>query len=85
MEVSEYEKKWTKSETKEMIFYTNTLRIEGTFHKMPNIRVSDELNQPSTFISLTDVTIQPLNDGSAGFTMNFVALNKQAIVLAAEK
>jgi hypothetical protein len=58
--------------------------IEGNIHVMINHRPSDVLNDSTSFIALTDVTLTP-RVGSVVQQHAFIALNKASIVFLRER
>ena len=61
-------------------------RIEGNVYLLPNTRITDMLNQEDYhFIPVTDAKIYSLKSGGLVDKAEFVAINKNHVVLISEK
>ena len=61
-------------------------RIEGNVYLLPKTRITDTLNQEgSHFIPVTDAKIYSLKSGGLVDEAEFVAINKNHVVLILEK
>ncbi len=61
-------------------------RIEGNVYLLPNTRITDMLNQEDYhFIPVTDAKIYSLKSGGLVDEAEFVAINKNHVVLISEK
>ncbi len=74
--------------TKEIVdavIRTSGETIEGKISKLPADRLLDMLNQgEENFIPVTDATVYCLTTGNVLFKSEFLAVNKQNIVLIAD-
>jgi hypothetical protein len=62
---------------------TRQYRIEGEIHVVAGGRLVDELNKERDFIPLTNVTVFDVVGGNPIDTVEFVAVNKDAVVFLA--
>jgi len=61
-------------------------RIEGNVYLLPNTRITDTLNQETChFIPVTEAKIYSLKSGDLVDEAEFVAINKNQVVLILEK
>ncbi len=76
---------YVKKETVDAVIRTSGEKIEGKISKLPNNRLLDMLNQgEESFIPVTDATVYCLLTGNVLFRAEFLAVNKQKIVLIAD-
>ena len=73
-----------KKETIDAIIRTSGEKIEGKISKLPSNRLLDMLNQgEESFIPVIDATVYCLITGNVLFKAEFLAVNKQNIILIA--
>ena len=73
--------KTPKSEV-QVLVYTATHKIEGTYFKVPDARLLDDLNARKDFVPLTHVKVFSLTDEKTVlFEAEFMALNRHHVVL----
>jgi len=78
-------KAFVQKETVEAVIRTSGEKIEGKISKLPSNRLLDMLNQgEENFIPITDATVYCLTTGNVLFRSEFLAVNKQNIVLIAD-
>lgn len=83
--VTEFDEKgkfFTDVITKEVVLteiQTMTHRIQGYVHVRKGDRLSDEINQPTLFIAVTNAEIFNL-EGEIIYTSDFLAINREHIV-----
>lgn len=65
-----------------VVFFTSTYRLEGEMHVVADGRLLDEINKERDFIPLTNATIYDAT-GSPLETLDFIAINKSQILMAA--
>jgi hypothetical protein len=58
---------------------TTTQQILGTVHIRPDNRLKDEINQPETFLAVTDATITS-QGGEENYYCEFLAVNRAHII-----
>lgn len=76
---------FVKKETINAIIRTAGEKIEGKISKLPSNRLLDMLNQgEESFIPILDATVYCLVTGNILFKSEFLAINKQNIVLIAD-
>ncbi|MZH03284.1 MAG: hypothetical protein F3745_07805 [Nitrospinae bacterium] len=76
---------YVKKETVEAVIRTSGEKIEGKISKLPSNRLLDMLNQgEEDFIPVIDATVYCLLTGNVLFRSEFLAVNKQKIVLIAD-
>jgi hypothetical protein len=76
---------FVKKETVDAVIRTSGEKIEGKISKLPSNRLLDMLNQgEESFIPVTDATVYCLLTGNVLFKSEFLAVNKQNIVLIAD-
>lgn len=76
---------YVKKETVDAVIRTSGEKIEGKISKLPNNRLLDMLNQgEEKFIPVVDATVYCLLTGNVLFKSEFLAVNKQNIVLIAD-
>jgi hypothetical protein len=76
---------YVKKETVDAVIRTSGEKIEGKISKLPSNRLLDMLNQgEENFIPVTDATVYCLLTGNVLFKSEFLAVNKQKIVLIAD-
>ncbi len=81
-----YEERWARTETISVEVITENYRIEGMMHKLPNLRVSDAMNNPTqTYISLKNVAVHSVPDNKLLFQREFLLVDKAHIILMTEK
>jgi hypothetical protein len=84
--MAKYEEKWgAKTEPAPIVVYLNELRVEGTMFRLPNLRISDAINQAADFIALKDATVYPLESDTPILSKPFIAVFKRHINFVAEK
>jgi MinD-like ATPase involved in chromosome partitioning or flagellar assembly len=66
-----------------VIVMTEQYRIEGEIHVVAGGRVIDEINKEKDFIPLTNVTVYDAATGNSIDTVEFIAIQKQAVVFVA--
>ena len=75
---------FVKKETINAIIRTASEKVEGKIFKLPNNRLLDMLNQgEESFIPVIDATVYCLITGNVLFKAEFLAVNKQNIILIA--
>ena len=75
---------FVKKETIDAIIRTSGEKIEGKISKLPSNRLLDMLNQgEESFIPVIDATVYCLITGNVLFKAEFLAVNKQNIILIA--
>ena len=78
-------KTFVKKETIDAVIRTSGEKIEGKISKLPSNRLLDMLNQgEENFIPITDATVYCLVTGNVLFKSEFLAVNKQNIILIAD-
>ena len=76
---------FVKKETINAIIRTAGEKIEGKISKLPSNRLLDMLNQnEENFIPILDATVYCLITGNVLFKSEFLAVNKQNIILIAD-
>ena len=76
---------FVKKETIDAIIRTSGEKIEGKISKLPSNRLLDMLNQgDDSFIPVTDAKVFCLVTGNVLFESEFLAVNKQHIILIAD-
>ena len=76
---------YVQKDTVNAVIETSRERIEGKISKLPNNRLLDMLNQgEDNFIPVTHATIYCLLTGDVLFKSEFLAVNKQNIILIAD-
>ena len=76
---------FVKKETVHAIIRTSGEKIEGKIFKIPSKRLLDMLNQGNeSFIPIIDATVYCLLTGNVLFKSEFLAVNKQNIILIAD-
>jgi len=81
-----YEEKWARTEAIAVEVVTDSYRIEGLLHKLPNIRVSDAMNNPTqSYIALKGVAVYSIPDNRELFKRHFLLVDKAHIILMTEK
>jgi hypothetical protein len=76
---------YVKKETVDAVIQTSREKIEGKISKLPNNRLLDMLNQSEVnFIPVTDATAYCVLTGDVLFRSEFLAVNKQSIILIAD-
>ncbi len=64
------------------LIITSTHRIEGTYFKIPDARLLDDLNARKDFIPMSQVKVSSLqNEHETLFESKFVIVNKHQIAL----
>lgn len=72
-------------ETVDAVIRTSGEKIEGKISKLPSNRLLDMLNQgEENFIPILDATVYCLVTGNVLFKSEFLAVNKQNIILIAD-
>ncbi|MCX6005321.1 MAG: hypothetical protein NT082_06585 [Chloroflexi bacterium] len=76
----------------EVVIYTQTLKIVGTVHTMPDSRLVDFMNsrflnfkEADLFIVVTDATVYILPQENLLQSAEFLTINKRAIMLVLPK
>ncbi len=76
---------YVKKEVVDAVIRTTGEKIEGKIYKLPSNRLLDMLNQrEESFIPVIDATVYCLLTGNVLFKSEFLAVNKQNIVLIAD-
>ena len=76
---------FVKKETVNAIIRTTGEKIEGNIFKLPSNRLLDMLNQTDeNFIPIIDATVYCAVTGNVLFKSEFLAVNKQNIILIAD-
>jgi hypothetical protein len=76
---------FVKKETINAIIRTTSEKVEGKIFKLPNNRLLDMLNQgDENFIPVIDAKVFCLVTGNVLFESEFLAVNKQHIILIAD-
>lgn len=76
---------FVKKDTVDAVIRTSGEKIEGKISKLPNNRLLDMLNQgDESFIPVLDATVYCLLTGNVLFRSEFLAVNKQNIILIAD-
>lgn len=77
--------KTPKSEI-QVLVYTATHKIEGTYFKVPDARLLDDLNARKDFVPLTHAKVYSLTDTrTVLFETDFIALNRHQVVIIYSK
>lgn len=64
------------------IIFTDSLKIEGTIHLLPQERMTDYLGATDkTFIPVTQATVSNINTGEVLHTTEFLSLNKNEVMV----
>lgn len=66
-----------------VIFLTDSYRLEGEMHVTPGGRLLDEINKERGFVPLTNVTIFDISGDHPLDTLEFIAVNKNLVVMIA--
>lgn len=66
-----------------VIILTTSYRLEGEMHVVPGGRLLDEINRERDFIPLTNATLFDPASGQPVDTLEFIAINKQLILMIA--
>lgn len=66
-----------------VIVLTTTYRLEGELHIVPGGRLLDEVNRNRDFVPLTNVTLFDPGSGQPVDTLDFIAVNKNLVVMIA--
>jgi hypothetical protein len=66
-------------ETMPVVIQTLTHRVEGKFHVGSGIRLKEELNNPESFLAITDATVYS-DSGVQLYQSNFLVVNRDQIV-----
>ncbi|MCH8312668.1 MAG: hypothetical protein IID17_06750 [Nitrospinae bacterium] len=75
-----------KKEKVDAVIYTANEKIEGTIFKLPQNRLLDMLNNDSgPFIPVTSAKVFHLVTGRLMYKAEFLAVNKNSVVLIADK
>jgi len=81
-----YEEKWARTESIGVEVITEKYRIDGMLHKLPNVRVSDAMNNPTqSYISLKQVAVHEVADNKLLFQREFLLIDKAHIVMMTER
>ena len=84
--MTQYEQKWgAKSEPIPVVLYLENFRVEGTMFRLPNLRVTDAINQATNFIPLKDATVFPLNSDTPVMSKPYVAVHRSHILFVTER
>ncbi len=76
---------FVKKETVHAVIRTSGEKIEGRIFKLPNNRLLDMLNKADeSFIPVIDAKVYCLVTGNVLFESEFLAVNKQNIILIAD-
>ena len=76
---------FVKKETVNAVIRASGKKIEGKISKLPHNRLLDMLNQgEESFTPVTDATVYCLVTGNVLFKSEFLAVNKQNIILIAD-
>lgn len=68
-----------------VVIHTATEKIEGTAHVLSDSRLLDLLNRrDDNFIPISDAKLFDLKSGQLLFSTNFLAVNKNQVILIAE-
>jgi len=67
----------------DIVVITNSMRMTGKMHVIPGGRLTDEINKERDFLPLTDVTIYDVSGENAISSLDFIAINKNLILLIA--
>jgi hypothetical protein len=62
--------------------YTESERIDGYIHTLPDHRLKDELNSGEPFMAITDAQVFSRSDGSLIEISDFLVVNSSKVVLA---
>ena len=77
---------FVKKETIDAVIRTSGEKIEGKISILPHDRLLDMLNQrEENFIPVTDATVYCLVTGNVLFNSEFLAVNKQNIILISKQ
>lgn len=66
-----------------VIVITTSMRMTGQMHVVPGGRLTDEINKEREFLPITDVTIYDVQGENVIATLDFIAINKNQILLIA--
>jgi len=84
--MTSYEKKWgAKTEPIEIVLYLENYRVEGQMYRLPNLRVSEAINQATSFIPLKDAVVFRLDSETPILSKPFIAVQKTHILFVMEK
>jgi len=84
--MTKYEEKWgAKTEPAPIVVYLEKFRVEGMMFRLPNLRVSDAINQAPGFLALKDAVIYPFDGDTPIMSKPFLALFKHHIIFVTEK
>lgn len=67
----------------QVIVITTAMRLEGEMHVVPGGRLLDEVNKERGFLPVTNVTIYDVSGENVIDTLDFIAVNRNQIVLIA--
>ncbi len=71
-----------KKEKFHAVIFTDSLKIEGVIHLLPQERMTDYLGETEkTFIPVTDATVSSINSGEVLHTTRFLSLNKNEVMV----
>ncbi|MFH1453657.1 MAG: hypothetical protein ABIH00_06730 [Armatimonadota bacterium] len=73
----------TAKEKIRVVIITTHLRLEGEMHVIPGGRLLDEINKERVFLPVTDATIYDMHGENIIDTLEFIAVNKNQILLIA--
>ena len=84
--MKKYEEKWgAKTEPAPIVIYLEKFRVEGMMFRLPNLRLSDAINQAPNFLPLKDVVVYPFDGDTPIMSKPFLAVCKQHIIFVSEK
>jgi hypothetical protein len=84
--MGKYEEKWgAKTEPIQIVVYMEKFRVEGKMFRLPNLRVSDAINQAPNFLALKDVAVYPFDGDAPIMSKPFLAVYKHHIIFVAEQ
>lgn len=73
----------TVKEKVPVIVLTTSYRLEGDMHVVPGGRLLDEINRERGFIPLTNATLFDPTSGQPVDTLDFIAINKEQVLMVA--
>lgn len=66
-----------------VVLLTTSYRLEGEMHVVPGGRLLDEINKERGFIPLTNATVYDVSGETPLDTLDFIAVNKNLVVMIA--
>lgn len=66
-----------------IVLLTASYRVEGEMHVVPGGRILDEINKERDFVPITNATIYEVSGEMPLDVLDFIAINKNLIVMVA--